>query len=165
MTSGLFEPLGLDEDLLDLVKLTPAEGVILAALRAALPDLPCVATIEANPSIPFVLVRRLAGVGAWQGDPRGFYDVAKIAVHVYAADPDGDVKAAVISEAIRSALFLAWRNHFTCPFGTVTRLRMDSEPSRRSDWATSSGPVQYADLPTGGWRYEAQYTATIRPPR
>jgi hypothetical protein len=41
---------------------------------------------------------------------------------------------------------------------------MDTEPTRQSDWATSSGPVQYADLPSGFYRYQTNYTVKMRRP-
>lgn len=163
---SIFDQTDLPVSVLDLRQLSPIEDIALAILRTELPDIPCHATIEESPHIPFILVRRMSGMGNWGGDQRGFYDTARLAVHVYASDPDGDMKAAIISDAVRRVLFQAWQNHFKVPgLGTVVKLKLTSEPSRTSDWATSSGPVQYADLPTGGWRYEAHYTMRIRPPR
>ncbi len=48
--------------------------------------------------------------------------------------------------------------------GHLTRVQMTSAPRRVTDWATATGPVQYADLPTGVWRYETQYRIGIRKP-
>ena len=39
---------------------------------------------------------------------------------------------------------------------------MTSAPRRVTDWTTATGSVQYADPPTGVWRYETQYRVGIR---
>lgn len=162
---ALYDSIELPASVRAKIQFSPIEAVINSLLKEKFPDLDSHVKITTKPRLPFVLVRRLDGMGDWAGDPRGFYDTARIALHVYADDPDGDVKGALISEAIRAEFFDAWQNHYTCPFGTVVKLKLTSEPSRRSDWATSSGPVQYADLPTGAWRYEGHYEMVVRPPR
>jgi hypothetical protein len=158
------EPLDLPGEVLDLAQFTPVEDLILAILREALPSIDCLSLIPDNVEATFVLVRRVPSFGQWTGDPR-FVDVGRFAIHVYTTDPDGDEKGAVLSEAIRVALFNAWRSHKVIPGkGSIIKLRMVAEPVRKTDWATSSGPVQFADLPTGVWRYETQYTVEARKP-
>lgn len=164
---SVYDDLNLPLGVLELQQLSAIEDILLAILKPIFePSIQVHATIPTKPATPFILVRRLSGVGDWAGDQRGFYDRARFAIHVYATNPDGDMKAAVLSDAVRKALHNAWVTHWSDPeLGTVVRLKMTSEPSRTSDWATSSGPVQYADLPNGAWRYEAHYTVTIRAPQ
>lgn len=164
----VFDSLNLPASVLALRQLSPIEDIVLGILRDpdyGLSEIRSVATLSDEPPLPLLLVRRLGGVGDWGGDQRGFYDKARFAIHAYTANPDGDMAAAVISEAVRVAMHRAWREHWSDPdLGTVTKLTMYSEPSREPDWATSTGPVQYADLPEGAWRYETRYRITVRRP-
>lgn len=140
----------------------PIEDVVLYILNTKLPDLVVYTLIPKDPIWPFALIRRDASVGNWMGDPR-FFDYGRLVVHVYAQDPDGDEKAAYISEAIRLSLFEARMENMAVPDrGHVFDIQMIAEPSRKTDWATSAGPVQFADLPTAAWRYETKYTLKVR---
>lgn len=155
----------LPQSVLDLVENKPVEDMLLAILRAGLPDVPVFSLIPEKPPEIFILVRRAPGIGDWSGDPR-FTDTGRFDVHTYTGDPDGDWKGATLQEAIRVVLRNAWLGKFSSPeLGSVIEIQMTSEPGRQTDWATSAGPVQYADLPTGFWRYEATYAIHIRKPR
>lgn len=159
------DPTPLPASVLALIENKPVEDILLAILRRGLPDVPIVSLIAENPPPFFVLVRRLSGVGDWDGDPR-FTDSGRFFVHTITQDPDGDYKGAILSEAVRVVLRTAWLEHWTFPdLGSVIEIQMHSEPTRKTDWATSAGPVQYADLPTGFWRYESTYSIQIRKPR
>ena len=110
-------------------------------------------------------LRRTAHLGEWDGDTR-FVDQADVTVHTFAEDPDGDQDAAVLAEAVRVAMREFWLRHQSVPGrGHVLRVDMTSPPRRVTDWATATGPVQYADLPIGVWRYETAYRVLIRRPR
>lgn len=155
----------LPQSVLDLVELSPVEDILLYILRDGLPDIPVVSLIAENPPPNFILVRRMHGFGAWRGDPR-FTDHARFSIHTYTEDPNGDEKGALLSEAVRVVLRDAWLDHRQVPGrGSVIRIEMTNEPTRVADWATASGPVQYADLPTGFFRYETMYEISIRKPR
>lgn len=155
----------LPQSVLDLVELSPVEDMLLYILRAGLPDVPIVSLIAENAPPMFVLVRRIGGFGDWEGDPR-FTDSGRFKVDCYTRDPDGDEKGALLSEAVRVVLRNAWLAHVNVPGrGSIIEIKMLSEPSRKTDWATASGPVQYADLPTGLWRYETTYQLLVRKPR
>jgi hypothetical protein len=155
----------LPQSVLDLVELSPVEDILLTILRDGLPDVPIVSLIAEDPPPMFVLVRRLHGMGDWDGDPR-FTDSGRFFIHTFTEDPDGDEKGALLSEAVRVVLRNAWLAHRNVPGrGSVINIKMLSEPSRKTDWATASGPVQYADLPTGFWRYESTYQINVRKPR
>lgn len=137
--------------------------MILHLLRAAFPDVYVCTLIPEDPPYPFILVRGSRGLGLWDGDPRGLIDAYDVEIQVFTMDPDGDEAGALISEAVRVALRDAWLSHTHVPgIGSVIQITMQSKPRRVTDWATSAGPVQYADLPTGGWRYETQYAVSIR---
>jgi hypothetical protein len=144
-----------------LVEMSPVEDVLLAILRQGLPDVPIQSLIADDPPPFFVLVRRTNGLGDWDGDPR-FIDSGRFVVQTFTQDPDGDYKGAILQEAVRVVLRTAWLEHWATDTGSVIEITLHQEPSRRTDWATSTGPVQYADLPTGYWRYESTYEIKIR---
>lgn len=156
---------GIPDHIKAMAELSPVEDLLLAVLRDALPGMRVQSLISMDQSFPLVLVRRDPGFGPWQGDAR-FTDSARVAVHAFAADPDGDEDAAILSEAVRVALRDAWLRNVVVPGrGHFTRVDMAAGPRRVTDWATATGPVQYADLPTGVHRYEATYDIEIRRPR
>src|SRR5688572_28616028 len=129
-----------------LAELSPIEDILLVILRTALPGVQVQTLIAADQSFPLVLVRRQPQFGAWDADTR-FTDTADVVIHTFAADPDGDEDAAILAEAVRVVLRDAWLRHTTVPGrGHLTRVEMTSAPRRATDWATATGPVQYADL-------------------
>jgi len=151
----------------DRIVFSPVEDVLLYLLRQAFPDVTVRSLLPEkleSANYPFILARKSTSLGDWQGDPR-FIDRGHFEIQVYTKDPDGDELGALVSEAVRSALHDAWQNHVTVPGkGTVLKITLENEPHRASDMQTSSGPVQYADLPTGVWRYESEYSISIRRP-
>ncbi|MEU8133238.1 hypothetical protein [Streptodolium elevatio] len=156
---------GLPAEIKALAELSPVEDLLLVVLREGLPGIKVQSLIERDQTFPFVLVRRDSNFGAWTGDSR-FTDAARIAIQSFAPDPDGDTDAAILAEAVRVVLRNAWLNQKVYPgLGHIIRVDMASAPRRATDWATATGPVQYADLPTGVWRYETQYDVEIRKPR
>ncbi|MFI2673901.1 hypothetical protein ACH5AU_30835 [Streptomyces albidoflavus] len=156
---------GLPDEIKAMAELSPVEDLLLAVLRRRLPGVRVASLIDANQQFPLVLVRRDPSFGAWQGDTR-FTDAARVSVHTFAEDPDGDEDAAILGEAARVALRDAWLAQEVIPGrGHITRCDLNSPPRRVADWATATGPVQYAALPTGVWRYEAVYDIHIRKPR
>ncbi|MFE9924268.1 hypothetical protein ACFYQA_22600 [Streptomyces sp. NPDC005774] len=156
---------GLPAHIKALAELSPVEDLMLAVLRQGLPGIQVNTLISKDQTFPLVLARRDPSWGAWTGDAR-FLDAARVGVHVFCEDPDGDEDAAILSEAVRVVLRDAWLNQTVYPgLGHITRVDLASAPRRQTDWATSTGPVQYADLPTGVWRYEATYDIEIRKPR
>lgn len=150
--------------MLDLVELSPIEDVALYVLRQGLPDIPIHSLIEEDPPDDFIVVRRDHSLGEWEGDTR-FVDVGMLSVEVFTVDPDGDEKGALLSEAVRVVWRNAWLENLKIPgHGWLAQARMTSAPTRVTDWATATGPVQYADLPTGRWRYETKYQIAVRKP-
>lgn len=147
-----------------LVERVPIEDVLLALLREALPDIEVVTQVRKSQTFPAILVRRLPTFYFFTGDER-FLEQADVAVHVFAADPDGDRDAALISDAARVALRNAALNNWgSADLGWVRNFLCLAPARRQPDWATSSGPVQFADLPSNTWRYEGRYRITMRKP-
>lgn len=154
--------MALPQAIKDLAELSPVEDVLLNILRLGLPGVTVRSLIPLDASFPLVIVRRAPGFGEWQGDTR-FLDVAEVNIHAFTEDPNGDEDGAILSEAVRVVLRNAWFNKRVVPgLGSITSLRMTDAPRRVTDWATSTGPVQYADLPSGCWRYETTYKVGIR---
>lgn len=154
----------LPAGIFDLVEFTPVEILALHHLRARMP-----AGIEVNSLIaddqtfPLVLVRRTPDWGAWQGHPR-FMDNAQLTIHAYCEGIEADTDCGYLSDAVRTIL----RDSVNVPvdgIGHFTEVEMTMSPRRASDWATSTGPVQYADLPTGVVRYETVYEVSLRSKR
>lgn len=144
---------------------TPIEDVALTILRAALPSVEFVSQIRKNQSFPVVLVRRLPAFIYAQTDER-WLEQADLSIHSFALDPDGDRDAAILAEAVRVALRDAWLdNAGNDSIGWIARFSCLAPARRVPDWATASGPVQYADLPSNTWRYEGRYRLTVRKPR
>ncbi len=156
---------GIPEHIKALAELSPVEDLLLAILRKGLPGIRVKSLIDQHETFPVVLVRRDPSFGQWAADTR-FTDSARVAVNVLVSDPNGDEDAAILSEAVRVTLRNAWLNPQVIPGrGHITRVDVSSSPRRAPDWATAQGPVQYADLPTGIWRYESVYDIQIRKPR
>ena len=165
MTNPILD-LGLPTSVTDKVLLHPTEDLLLAVLREGLPGVPIFTLIPMDVGAMqfFVTIRRVPTMGNWRGDPR-FMDHITASVQIFTKDPNADEKAALIGEAIRVTLFEAAREQKVYPFlGHLKSARMDEGPSRQTDWASTTGPVQYADLPAGFARYQATFSVRTRRP-
>jgi len=153
---------GVPPEIAALAEFAPVEDILLPVLRTRLPGVSVQDRIWDDQTFPFILVRRAFSSVHYDGDPR-FTDQGSVSVHVFCLDPDGDQDAAILSEAVRVVLRDAATERAGVPgLGYITRAEMTAPPRRASDWATSTGPVQYADLPTACWRYEARYDVEVR---
>lgn len=163
----LAKQLGLPDSIGETVEFSPLQRVGVAILREAHPDVPIHEKIplrfEKGERDAFVVVRRINALGMWEGRG-GLLDSGALAIHVFSRDPDGETKGAILSEAMRASLFKAARNNWYDPeIGALSRIRVDEETNRKTDYATSAGPVQYADLPHGWWRHETRLMLWVRP--
>ena len=155
---------GLPNSVKAIAEFAPVEDLLLAVLRENIPDVSIQPVIQADQTFPFVTVRRSPTMGSYQGDSR-FTDWAEVTINAFCSDPNGDEDAAILSEAVRVVLRDAAFERKVYPgLGYITRAELISAPRRAADWATATGPVQYADLPTGTWRYESRYEVEIRKP-
>jgi hypothetical protein len=164
----LAEDLNLPDSIVDELQFQPAVQLFKVILEPLVDPIKVISSISEHPPLPFILIRRRDDVGNWHGDPRGLIDVAHMVVHVYSNGHNGvngEAACYVLSDFIRKKLYEASQaQYYDGDLGALSRLRVLNSPSRETDWATSSGPVQYADLPAGTWRYETHYEARIRPP-
>lgn len=154
----------LPPELFDLIEFTPLEDIVITHLRAGLPDAISVNTLIADDqAFPLVLVRRTPDWGWWEGDER-FIDQGQLTIHAFTEGIEADSDSAYLSEAVRNVL----RASVNIPvegLGHLSHVEMIGSPRRVSDWATASGPVQYADLPTSVVRYESVYRLSLRTSR
>lgn len=109
-----------------------------------------------------VLVRKGVGPGMNNSDPRGFTEEAWLVLDCFAKDPDGDYYAGQLAEAVRVAFRDAWLNQTVINNTWIARFNMPDEPARKPDFADSAGPVQYANLPQGFWRYQLKLDLIVR---
>lgn len=154
----------LPDAILDLTEMGPVEDILLSLLRPVFqPHLPVQTRVEMDQDFPLVVVRRADTLGDWRGDPR-FLDNAVLVVHTFAEGPDADEDAALLAEAVRVVLNQCV-NVVVPGKGHITKVEMRGAPRRSPDWVTATGPVQYADLPTGVERYETRYQVWIKKPQ
>lgn len=155
----------LSPDVLDLVEFEPIEDFFLPVLRDGLgPSVTVGATIPQDTPFPFVLARRLPGSFEFSSDGR-FLEGGLLLINTFTVGIDGDADGARLQEAVRVVLRNAWLNRVIVPgVGHLYGIRRVAEPHRSPDWATSVGPVQYADLPSDTWRYESSYAFGLRRP-
>lgn len=116
---------------------------------------------------PIVIVRRerRSGTASVDSDDDRFIQPAIVSVNTITAGPDADQLGEELQEACRIAIREAQQNQLVVPGGgSISAITNSIDPSRVSDWATSTGVVQYAALPKGWVRYEAVYRFLIRPP-
>ena len=157
----------LPENLAGKLMYAPVEDVLLPIMRPALDPVPVFSLIvDTSEVYPFVVVRNGYSAMYWRGDHRGFVDHAYVQVDVFDAGLEADAQAARLSEVVRVVLWDAFRTQQTValPEGNVSIAEMEMlrRPRRESDWATASGPVQYADLPSDAFRYESLYRFSFR---
>lgn len=154
---------GIPQRIRDMVEFPPIEDVGLVVMRSVFPELTTYSLIpDKRDPFPFILVRGHFEASAWSGDGY-FVDRGVIAVHTFTEDPDGDEDGGLLSEAIRVGLRDAARAKLKITDTVhLHQARPTARPRRVSDWATSQGPVQYADLPTGTYRYETLYRVVLR---
>lgn len=153
----------LPPEVTSMVEFSPLEDLVLALLRAELPiTVKVQSLIEDEQEFPFVLVRRTPDWG-WPGGDERFLDSGNLTVSVLAEGLEADADCAALSEAVRVILRDSL-NKVVPGLGHIVGITRLQTPRRVSDWATSTGPVQYASLPTGVTRYESVYRLSIRAP-
>lgn len=149
------------------VALVPYEDLVLTILRKKHPDMDFDSLISYDMrdfKYAFVNVRRYPGDGYWSGRQR-LLDDGSVLIEVFTKNPDGDAKGALISEALVNTIIEAGHEHEYYPgLGSIVKAELIEEPIRKTDWVTATGPVQFADLPTGTWRYETRIALKVRPP-
>lgn len=146
--------------MLALVQMRPIEDLLLAILRPLLTDVRVQSLIEDDQQFPAVLIRTNGDYGSWSGDER-FIDTCQVNVQSFCEGLNSDEDAALLSEAVRVILIGAV-NRVVPGIGHMTKCEMVQRPRRAADWASATGPVQYADLPTTVFRYETLYEISVK---
>ena len=155
--------MALPPEVLSLTEMGPVEDILLANLRPLFqPHIPVKTRVAKDQDFPLILVRRGDSFGDWRGESR-FLDQALVVVHTFASGPDADEDAALLAEAVRVGMYQSVNNVIP-GMGHITKVKMLASPRRAPDWVTATGPVQYADLPTGVERYETRYNVWIKRP-
>lgn len=116
---------------------------------------------------PIIIVRRerRSGQASIDATDDRYIQPAIISVNTITAGPDADMLGEQLQEACRIAIREAQQNQIIYPgLGSISAITNSVEPSRVSDWATSTGVQQYASLPKGWTRYESVYRLLMRPP-
>lgn len=116
---------------------------------------------------PMVIVRRerRSGQASIDSTDDRFIQPAIVSVNTITAGPDADMLGEQMQEACRIAIREAQQNQvYVTGCGSISAITNSIEPSRVSDWATSTGVVQFASLPKGWTRFESVYRLLIRPP-
>lgn len=158
------------DDLLNGPQFAPVEDLLLELLwplEDEIPGLIIRSLIPDGVTCPFVLVRREPGAYSsasfgFAGDDR-FLMRSVVKVNTFTADPDGDAKGALLQDVIRRRLSACHHRQVVVPeMGSIARIQTSAPAQRVSDWATSTGVVQYANLPKGAHRYEATYGLVVR---
>lgn len=109
--------------------------------------------------------RRSGTMGLGTKDER-FLRSAVMVVNCLVSGINAEQEAEQLSEACYNALLEAMVNQIVIPGkGHISDIKNSSTIASEPDWATSTGSVQYAQLPKGTVRYETIYRVLFRPPR
>lgn len=120
---------------------------------------------ELTPPVIIARKERRSGTVAHQSPDETHVQAAIVSVNTITGGLDADEVGEELQEACRIALFQAWRDQTVIPnAGCISSITNSSPASRVSDWATSTGVVQYSELPKTLVRYESIYRILIRPP-
>lgn len=116
---------------------------------------------------PMIIARRERRSGTQAADVADdrFVQPAIFSINTITSGVDADEVGEELQEACRIAIRQAVINQTVIPgAGHIVKLDNAIIPSRVSDWATSSGVVQYSQLPKGWVRYESVYRCILAPP-
>lgn len=116
---------------------------------------------------PFVLVMntRRTGIEAYATKEDNWARSAVLEVNTVCDGTEAERDAADLQESVRHCLIEAQANQTVVPnVGVINQITTPVMATRQTDWASASGPVQYAKLPHGQTRYEGRYRLIMRPP-
>lgn len=152
----------LPAEVLDLVQFHPIEDLLLAVFRDAFSQVEVITRYSKDQGFPVILLRRIDSWGRPDRDDR-FVQTHQVVVHTLCNGLNAEEDASLLAEAAKVVLTNSV-NKVMPGLGHVTMVDPISLPNMAPDWATSTGPVQYADLPTGVVRYEGIYEVAFRRP-
>jgi hypothetical protein len=146
----------------------PVEDLALGILRPFFEGtgVTVYATFTEGMSTPAVIARqdRKSGQSVHYSSDARFIQPALLSVDTITTGINADQEGAQLQEAVRIALLEAQRNQIVVPgVGYISVIENAGNASRTSDWATSTGVVQYASLPKGAIRYDNTFRLYLRP--
>lgn len=115
---------------------------------------------------PYVLVlnTRRTGIEAYETKDDEWARAAVVEVNAICDGLDAEADCSALQESVRHCFLDAHRNQIVVPnAGVINQVTTPTLATRQTDWASASGPVQYAKLPHGASRFEARYRMIIRP--
>ena len=148
----------------------PIEDLALGILRPYFEgtDVHVASTFVEGLPLPVVVARQDKKSGSmthFSRDAR-FMRTALLSIDTICEGVDADQDASYLQEAVTHAIIQAWKNQTVVPgVGYISQIENIGNASRASDWATSTGVVQYASLPQGAVRYDSTMRLYIRPDR
>jgi hypothetical protein len=116
---------------------------------------------------PTIIARRerRSGNGELSGVDDRWMQPALVSVNTLTSGLEAEADGAALQEMCRLALRQCVYEQKAYPkLGHISAIENSTSASRVSDWATSTGVVQYATLPKGVVRYESVFRLLIRPP-
>lgn len=122
---------------------------------------------DMSESIPFVMVRadRRSGKEAYRSSDERFLKASLLSIETFTSGVNAENDGYDLQESCRLALWNAWLEQKTIPDGgSISSIVSSSESALVSDFATSTGVVQYASMPKNAARTEAIYQLFVRPP-
>lgn len=131
------------------------------------PDVRVYTNYEEGMVMPCVLAlnTRRTGIDAYAVKDEFYVRSTVLEVNTLASGRNAEKDAADLQEAIRHVFMDAHRRQVVIPnVGSLSSVSSSVMATRQTDWASSSGPTQYAKLPHSATRYEARYRILIRPP-
>lgn len=122
---------------------------------------------DMSDKLPFVMVRadRRSGKETTRSKDERFLQASLLSVETFTTGVNAESDGYDIQESCRLALWGAWRDQISIPdAGSIAAIESSSGAALVSDYATSTGVVQYASLPKAAARTEAIYQLFVRPP-
>lgn len=127
-----------------------------------------IGTLFAEDMKPPILIARRDPKDSAPGvtDDEGHVRPIIVAISVITDGLEAEATASQLQEAVHHALMRAVREQWVVQGeGSIAKIANRSPYSRKSDWQSSTGVVQYASLPKEYARYESVYLLHLRPPR
>jgi hypothetical protein len=107
---------------------------------------------------------RRTGIEAYSTNDDNYMRAVVLEVNTFADGNEAEKDAADLQEAVRHVFMDAQRRQLVIPnVGVINKVTSPVLATQHTDWATASGPVQYAKLPHGVTRYEGRYRLIMRP--
>lgn len=107
---------------------------------------------------------RRTGIEAYSTNDDNWVRSVVLEVNTFADGAEAERDAADLQEVVRHIFMDAQRRQVVIPnVGVLNKVTSPVMATQHTDWATASGPVQYAKLPHGITRYEGRYRLLMRP--